>query len=185
MRDSDSIRQLYKEYRRRDMTRAERQEMLEKIARERYKTDPRKSMSIRGQALVNLLLGAVMMALAVIAMVSRTSGSIRQQTPLFAAAIAVYAVLLLIIGRYKKEPDDELSKEYKLKADAYTAKGLIVATMVFGLFIQMACNRSHKDTVGITGEMVMWYGYLMMGAYHVLRNAFYIRFDRTPDGEEE
>lgn len=185
MRDNENIRQLYKEYQRKDITRAERREMLEKIARERYKTDPRKSISVKGQAVVNLMFGAVVMALAVIALISRTSGSIRQQTPLFMAAIAVYLVLLFIMVRYKKEPGDELSKELKLKADAYTAKGLIVATIVFGMILQMACNHSHKVSVEITGEVVMWYGYLMLGAYHVLSNAFYLGLDRTPEAEEE
>ncbi|ADU20902.1 hypothetical protein [Ruminococcus albus] len=183
MRDNEKVRQLYKEYQRKDITRAERREMLEKIARERYKTDPRKSMSVKGQALMNLLLGALMMAHAVIALISRTSGSIRQQTPLFLSAIAVYVVLLFIMGRYKKEPEDELSKDLKLKADAYTAHGLIVATMVYGIVLQTAGNHVHK--VSITGEMIMWFGYLMIGTYHVLRNAIYLRLDRTPESEEE
>lgn len=183
MRDNEKVRQLYKEYQRKDITRAERREMLEKIARERYKTDPRKSMSVKGQALLNLMFGAVVMIISVISLISRTSGSIRRHTPLFIAAIAVYAVLLFILGKYKKEPEDELSKELKLKSDSYTAHGLIVATMVYGIVLQTAGNHAHK--VSITGEMIMWFGYLMIGTYHVLRNAIYLRLDRTPESEEE
>lgn len=185
MRDNEKIRQLYKEYQRKDITRAERREMLEKIARERYKTDPRKSISVKGQAVVNLLLGVIMTVIAVAAMISRSIGSIRQQTPAVVAATAVYVVLLIISGRYKKEPEDELAKELMLKSTAYSAKGLIISTMVFGMAVNMACNRIHKDSVKITGEMVMWYGYLMIGMYYVLRNAFYLWLDRTPEAEEE
>ncbi|WP_139199777.1 hypothetical protein [Ruminococcus albus] len=185
MRDNDKIRQLYKEYQRRDITRAERREMLEKIARERYKTDPRKPISVKGQALVNLLLGVVMTVIAVSAMISRSIGSIKQQTPTVLAAAAVYVVLMMISCRYKKEPGDELAKELMLKATAYSAEGLIIFTMVFGMIVHMACNRAHKANVCITGEMVMWYGYLMIGAYYVLRNAFYLWLDRTPEAEEE
>ena len=57
--------------------------------------------------------------------------------------------------------------------------------MVFGMVLQIVCNHSHKVTVEITGEVVMWYGYLMLGAYHVLSNAFYLGLDRTPEAEEE
>ena len=57
--DNTTLKELYAKYSKPNMTREERQELMDKIARERYKLDKRKPITQKGQALSNLICGIV------------------------------------------------------------------------------------------------------------------------------
>ena len=179
--DSPTIRELYAKYQKKNMTRAERQELMEKIYRERYKTDPRKPVSQKGQAAVNAVYGIIIILISAFAVYAKECLTKSTTNKVYAMLLAVLVGFAIMTARFKKEPADELSKELMQKATAYSAW----AEAFFVLAVGVAMSLTGKETFEITSTHVMTLAYALCGVYHLSRNAIYLWLDRTPGGEEE
>ena len=182
--DSNSLNELYAKYRKPNMTRAERQEMMEKIYRERYRNDPRKPVSQKGQAIANLICGVVIFAMSMLMMLGIKAPDVPSEAVLILAG-AAFAVMVFFEVRYKKEPADELSKELMMKATSYSAYAQIIVMWLGGFITMMAANKSDKDYIMVNSDNLMGVTMMLMGVYLMVRNGVYIWLDRTPADEEE
>ncbi|MBQ8966367.1 hypothetical protein [Ruminococcus sp.] len=182
--DSKTIRELYAKYQKPHMTRAERQELMEKIYRERYKDDPRKPVSQRGQALMNLICGVIIFAMAMLMTLGIKADNIPSSVPL-AAIVLFMAVMGYFEVRHKKEPADELSKELMLKATSYSAYAMIITVWALGFITTLISNKRGEEFIRVNSDNLMGLTMLLLGVYLIVRNAAYLLLDKAPAEDEE
>ena len=183
--NSEKIRQLNNEYRRKDLSRQEKQEILKKIRREQYKADKRKPMSFGRQAFFDLIYGIAFILIAIVALYTNQTKIRKLSDMFFVTTLIVFVVMGIMLSRYKKEPADELAEALMTKATAYSAYGLIIANLVVGVIMSIVGGVRDNEFFTITGDHVLTYTYFLMGVYYVLRNAIYLWLDRTPASDEE
>lgn len=183
--ENTSLKELYAKYSKPNMTRAERQELMEKIARERYKIDKRKPITQKGQALTNLICGIIIVLEAVFGafgkkLIGKTGVDI-----FFILAIITLVVLVALTSRYKKEPADELAKELMTKATAYSAYVPIIIVALIGFVMHLNGNRTNHEIYEIRGDHVISLALLLAGIHCVVRYGMYLWLDRTPKSDDE
>lgn len=180
-RDNDKIRTLYRKLHNRDLTRAGRQEIMEEIKRERYKSDPRKPISQKGQAVCNVIYGAILMAAPIVSKLTQSdssgSGSIGGDI-FFIATIVIVSIMAVMMYSRKAEPADELCKELMLKATSWSAPILIAVVWLTGLIMKEGVYTVTTDDMAL---LVI----LLMGVYLTARYAIYLWLDRTPASDDE
>ena len=131
------------------LTRSERQQAMEELKWEKYRTDPRPSMSLKK---FKLLDGFVF--LADVFIFSYMGLVDKQQDPGFTAGdavmtIIVAALIAAVIGylflhsKYKIEPADELSDRNLSKASKIAYTVIVIALVVSGLIV------TWKDPIGV------------------------------------
>lgn len=183
--ENTTLKELYAKYSKPNMTREERQELMDKIARERYKLDKRKPITQKGQALSNLICGIVIILEAVFGTFGKKLIGETGVDVFFILAIITVVVLAALTSRYKKEPADELAKELMTKAAAYSAYVPIALITLIGIVMHLNGNRTDHEIYEIRGDHVLTLALLLMGIQYVVRYGMYLWLDRTPKSEDE
>ena len=181
MKQDKTIKELYEERKKPDMTRAERQELMETIYIERYRQDPRKPITQKGQALLNLVFGAVMTLESVLEL---TCARLLGSNGLGILSMVSLAVILLMIffeHKRKKEPADEMTKSFMLKAASLAA----VCDLTVMLAVIIVNNARGINNIVVNCDRLFNSACLLLGVYMTVRYGAYLRLDRTPACEEE
>ena len=180
-----TLKELYAKYSKPNMTREERQELMEKINLERYKMDKRKPITQKGQALTNLICGIIIVLESVFGAFGKKLIGKTGVDVFFILAVITLVLLVALTSRYKKEPADELAKELMTKAAAYSAYVPIIIIAVIGVAMTLIGNKTDIDSFPVTSDHVMGLALLLMGIHYVVRNGMYLWLDRTPKSDDE
>ena len=185
MKQDKTLKELYEKYKKPDMTRAERQELMETIYRERYKQDPRKPITQKGQALLNLVFGAVMTVESVLEL---TCARLLGSNGLGILSMVSMAVILLMIffeHKRKKEPADEMTKTFMLKAASLAAVCELTVMFVMMLAVIIVNNARGINSIVVNCAQLFDTASLLLGVYMTVRFGAYLWLDRAPACEEE
>ena len=183
--NNERIRALVKEYQRQDIPRSEKKEILEKIKLEEYKQDSRKPVTFRAQAVINLIFSLLSMVIMVVGIITKYLHLTDVMDVFVVAVLVCIGIFCIVMSRFKKEPADELAKELMTKATAYSVNGVLAAAILTGIFMHLNGNRCDIETYSITGEHVIWFGYVLALIHWIMKNAIYLWLDRTPASDEE
>lgn len=185
--ENTSLKELYAKYSKPNMTRAERQELMEKIARERYKIDKRKPITIKGQTVSNLICGIIIALEGIFCIIGVNGKKVFGDTSdiFFIAAIITCVVICIIMGQYKKELPDELSKELMTKATAYSAYVPMFIIVAIGVVMTLIGNKRDNEYFKVNSDQVMGLAFAMMGLLYIAKSIIYLWLDRTPNSDDE
>lgn len=186
--DNNKISLLNQELRSKKLSRAERKEIMEEIYREKYKTDPRKPISQKGQAICNLILGLLIIVTEIVGKL--TQGAERKSDfnggdVYFIVALFIVAIVVVISSVRKSEPADELSKELMLKATSWAGTISIAALFLFGCVIHLRGNYRYPEPLTFGYDDVIILAMALAGVYLTAKNAIYLWLDRTPESDDE
>lgn len=191
-RDNDKVRALYQKLQSKNLTRTERKNIMEEIYRERYKSDPRKSISQKGQAVCNAICGLLIMVCAIVNVLIKGKALSDNYTfyrtianLVFATALGAAFVMLVIQTRRKNEPADELSKELMFKATSYAGAVPMVVVWLVGLIMTIISDSRDSEFFSVNSDDIMALMLLMLGSYLTAKNAIYLWLDRTPISDDE
>ena len=148
---SEKIKKLTAMYTDKSLSRKEKQEVLRELNRVKYLADPRPSLSVRAQTLLNAVLSSIIAGYFIAITCLDKSG------PLPHLLNFVFAVCILIslcvTGRYKREPDDELSLHSRHAAGRYAAFVFLIIAAVFGFIcfdaLELSLTLTTKNWIGI------------------------------------
>lgn len=186
-RDNDKIRTLYQKLQSKDLTRAERRDIMEEVKLEQYRLDTRKPISQKGQAVCNLILGLLIVATEIVGRLTqdaaRKSG-FNGVDIFFVVGLLIIAAVVVILSRRKNEPADELSKDLMLKSTSLAGIVSIAALFVFGCVLHLAGNYRYPEPLNFGYDDILILTMAQMGVYLTAKNAIYLWLDRTPADDE-
>ena len=153
---TEKIRKLDRMSRDRTLSREERKEALKELKLEKYRIDPRPSISVRKQTVINNWLW---LSSSVIFWYMLINDAFKLQTAWYTNVImgtmVVFAAVNVVIAiytmdKYKNELDDELSTANKIKTETWS--WLIIFLAIFiggGLWLMV----NDKKTITIQGDI--------------------------------
>ncbi|MBR3283246.1 MAG: hypothetical protein IKI56_08110 [Ruminococcus sp.] len=144
----------------------------------------KKVNSLKKQAWINLICGAVTLPL--------YSVMLLPETPLrktlgnvFVFITLAVVVLLCICSSGKKEQADELSTANMNRAGSISAVIAPCILLAVGIFMHLRGNYIHNTTFGITGGDIIVFGVMIANISIIVKNGVFLWLDRTPKAEEE
>ena len=177
---------LYQVLKRKDLTRGQRYEELERIMREQYKKDRRKPITLKGQAIITVLAGLILQGDGI---VFGLRGSVISSgiSTLYGIAVLALALCLCIYlcARRKNELPDELSKELMLKASSYAAYAEIGLMFLLAIIVNAVGRISGNSSFVISGHQISGVVLFLAGFYAVVKSSIYIWLDRPACDDEE
>lgn len=191
-RDNNKVRELYQKLHSKNLTRAERKDIMEEIKREQYRTDPRKPISQKGQAVCNAICGLLLMVCAIVNEIIKGKALSDNYTVyrtianlVFATALGAAIVMVVIQTRRKNEPADELSKELMFKATSYAGAVPMIVTWLVGFIMTIISDSRDSEFFSVNSDDMMALLLLMLGSYLTAKNTIYLWLDRTPASDDE
>ena len=187
-RDSERLRSLYQRLNSGRLTRAERKDIMEEIKREKYRLDTRKPISQKGQAVCNVIYGALLTVTPIVSKITHAGADKGYRSfadAFFIATLVIVFVIAAMTYSRKAEPADELCKELMLKATGWSAPILISVVWLAGLIMTIVGNNSEEGVYAVTSDDMALLVILLTGVYMTSRNAIYLWLDRTPAADDE
>lgn len=184
-RDNEKIRTLYQKLQSKDLTRAERRDIMEDIKLEEYRLDTRKPISQKGQAVCNLILGLLIVVAEIVGRLTQGAARKSGVDAFFIVGLLIIAAMAVILSRRKNEPSDELSKDLMLKATSLAGIVSIAALFVFGCVLHLAGNYRYPEPLDFGYDDVLILTMAQAGVYLMAKNAIYLWLDRTPVADDE
>lgn len=185
--ENEKIASLKAKYKDKTLTRSERQQVAEELVRETYKIDKRKPISQRAMAKRHMAAGLIAMLAGVGYFIyeglgiSGTSAETAVNALVFIAAFGLLCWLIVPIAAHKPEPDDEFSKQNKLKAGSIAGE-LTGFTAVAACFIASSVL---PEVVTVNRESFYFIMYIVIGLYCFTYYAAFLKLEGKPDYESE
>ena len=152
------------------------------------KNSKKKELSLKAQAIAELVSAAVMILLFIGKMYENIFHNralhniINYTSPLI---FVIIAAICVVSAKYNKQPNDELSRELTLKATEIAVKIELCVAVFCGIIMHLQGNRRHFEYYRIMGSDVCIFGVFLCGVYLAAKNIAFLWFDRTPKAEEE
>lgn len=185
--ENEKIIRLREKYKDKTLSRSERQQAAEEITREMYKLDKRKPISQRAMAKRHMLAGliAVLAGAGYFAVeafgISGTNAEIAALSLIAVTVIGLFCWMIIPMVGHKREPDDEFSKQNKLKAGSIAGE-LTGSAAVVACFIASSVL---PDVVAVNRESFYFIMYIVIGLYCFTYYAAFLKLDGSPDEESE
>lgn len=152
------------------------------------KNKGRKTLSLKAQAVSELILAMIMIVLFIGKMYENIFHSralhniINYGAPFI--IIAISSVFVIAV-KFRYQPNDELSRELTLKATEIAVKIELCVAVFCGIIMHLQGNRSGDEYYRIMGSDVCIFGVFLSGVFFAAKSIIFLWLDRTPKAEEE
>lgn len=186
--ETTRLTELKKKYADKTLSRSERQRVLEEIAKEQYKLDPRKTINLHELSKMRLIIGLMSFILCSASLLLDRfnvpdNGPIVIIVVIFALicfALFIRSAIPLITR--KSEPSDELSQQNELTASNLAFR-TIAAIMILAAFVYSLVG---SGSFKVFSADMYWLVCIYVGLHIFIKEAFFLYLDKADaDIDEE
>ncbi len=152
------------------------------------KNKGRKTLSLKAQAVSELILAMIMIVLFIGKMYENIFHSralhniINYGAPFI--IIAISAVFVIAV-KFRYQPNDELSRELMMKATDIAVRVELGTALLVGIIMHLHGNHRHFEYYSLTGGDVCMFGVFLCEVFLAAKSIAFLWLDRTPKAEEE